>query len=145
MLRLHRLGIGLVALLLTACTHQPPGAVQNHGVVYSYVEAYNQRDLAGMAALMHDEVEWLSIDGSDVTVMARGKADLVTQMEAYFASPQVTQSSIEALVVDGDFRSARERAHWVASDGQTQSQSSLAVYQLEDGLIRRVWYYPASK
>ncbi len=37
--------------------------------------------------------------------------------------------------------SAVETAHW-QSKGQERSQASLSVYEIIDGKVRRVWYYP---
>ena len=35
-----------------------------------------------------------------------------------------------------------KHAEWQA-EGKDKRQSSLCVYELQDGLVRRVWYYPA--
>ncbi len=114
-------------------------------IAVAYVEAYNARDLDAMIALMHEDVEWLSIVGSEVSVFAKGKPDLSKQMEEYLASPSVPFSTVEGSVGDGRFVAVREVAHWKNSDGNARSQSALAVYEIVDGLIRRVWYYPATR
>ncbi len=114
-------------------------------VAQSYVEAYNARDLDAMMALMHDEVEWLAIDGSAVQPFAKGKVDLAQQMQSYFASPLATTSTIDGSVIDGRFVAVREIARWTGSDGAPREQSALAVYEIENGLVRRVWYYPATR
>ena len=36
----------------------------------------------------------------------------------------------------------RERAHWIR-DGEELSQTSLAVCEIEDARVRRVWYHPS--
>jgi len=45
--------------------------------------------------------------------------------------------------VNVPYVSVTETANWTATDGTKKSQSSMTVYELEDNLIRRVWYYPA--
>ena len=35
----------------------------------------------------------------------------------------------------------REVAYWLTVDGEL-AQASLAIYEVRDGLIHRVWYYP---
>jgi len=114
-------------------------------IAMDYVAAYNARDLDAMMALMHDEVEWLSIEGSTAVAFAQGKDDLAKQMQSYFASPMVTTSAIDGDVSDGRFIAVREIARWTGSDGEPREQSALAVYEFEDGLVRRVWYYPATR
>ena len=54
------------------------------------------------------------------------------------------RSTVEVYQEVGPYVSVLERAEW-QSDGKTKRQSSLCVYELQDGLVRRVWYYPAAK
>ena len=39
--------------------------------------------------------------------------------------------------------SVRERASWKSKSGEDRSQNAFAIYEVADGLIRRVWYYPS--
>ena len=136
-------GAALLLPALPAWAEQPsPSELQ---VAVSYVEAYNARDLPAMLALMHDEIEWLSVEGSEVLSFASGKEDLGAQMKAYLASPGATFSTVEGSVKDGRFVAVREVAHWTDAEGNARSQSALAVYEVEEGLVRRVWYYPATR
>ncbi|MEP3421359.1 MAG: nuclear transport factor 2 family protein [Erythrobacter sp.] len=121
------------------------GSVTEREVVSAYVEAYNERDLEAMLALMHDEVQWLSVEGDSVAVFANGKADLASQMRDYMASPLATESEIDAGVTDGNFVAVREIARWNNAAGEQREQSALAVYEIEGGLVRRVWYYPTTR
>jgi len=114
--------------------------------VSAYVDAYNARDLEAMIALMHDDVQWLSVEGDTVSVFANGKSNLTEQMRSYISSPIATTSEIDGeATVDGRFVAVREIARWTGQDGALRSQSALAVYEFEDGLIRRVYYYPATR
>lgn len=116
-----------------------------YDVIEAYTDAYNARDVEAMAALMHDDIQWLSIDGADIAVVADGKADLVTQMTGYVASGSATTSTLEGQLADGPYLAVREIARWTGGDGAQAEQSALAVYQVEQGLVRRVWYYPATR
>ncbi len=116
-----------------------------HTVISSYTEAYNDRDVAAMSALMHPDIQWLSVEGDQIVVVADGKADLVAQMTDYVASPSATTSLLGRSVVDGPFIAVQETASWLGADGSTAEQSALAVYEINDGLIVRVWYYPATQ
>jgi len=129
---------------LSAQDHQK--ADPSHAdIVAAYVDAYNAKDLDAMMALMHDEVQWLSVEGDSVEVFANGKADLAAQMKGYISSPASTTSEIDASLTDGRFVAVREIARWTGKDGTERSQSALAIYEIEGGLVRRVWYYPASR
>ncbi len=140
------LGLFIAALVLSASPASAeapaPGELQ---IAVEYVEAYNARDLSAMLELMHEDVEWLSIEGSDVVSFASGKAELAKQMEAYLASPSATFSTVEGSVKDGRFVAVREVAHWTDAEGKARSQSALAVYEIRESLVRRVWYYPATR
>ena len=138
---------GLLALTpVFALAHEEDAPrVSQSEIVAAYVDAYNARDIDAMLALMHDEVQWLSVEAESVSVFANGKADLAAQMREYIASTMVTTSEIDAGFVDGRFVAVREIARWNGQDGEPQEQSALAIYEIENGLVRRVWYYPATR
>ena len=136
--------LGLFAL--TACSTLPPAPLSSKFTVISaYTAAYNDRDVEAMAELMHPDIQWLSVNGDKVDVFANGKADLVAQMTDYVSSPAATTSSLGDIVTDGPYLAVQETARWPRSDGSMGEQSALAVYEVSDGLIRRVWYYPATR
>jgi hypothetical protein len=58
-------------------------------------------------------------------------------MNAYFASRPTVHSTITAAIDGPHFVSFREQI--------TGGDSSLAVYEIRDGLVRRAWYFPAEK
>jgi hypothetical protein len=41
------------------------------------------------------------------------------------------------------FVTVRERAFWTTKGGEERSQAAVAVYEIRDSLVERVWYYPA--
>lgn len=137
---------GLIALCLALvnCTSAPLRAPDTApSIIARYVDAYNARDVDGMAALMHPDIQWLSVEGDEMVVFADGKADLIDQMTAYVGSPQATTSTLHREIINGDYLAVKETASWPKQDGTTGVQSAIAVYELSDGLIRRVWYFPA--
>ena len=140
------------ALLGAALLVESPGATDVAGseaecgsatIIAEYVDAYNARDLEAMSGLMHPDIQWLSVDGASIEIVADGKDDLSAQMRAYMASSAATTSEIGDEIADGCFVAVREIARWAGSDGSERSQSALAVYELESGAVRRVWYYPS--
>ena len=121
----------------------PSDSIAVSPTVATYVDAYNDGDLESMSALMHPDIMWITVDGDTTSVMASGRDDLVAQMTAYIESGAATQSRLSDWATTGRFVSVKETATWDKSDGSVGSQSSIAVYELDENTIRRVWYYPA--
>ena len=137
----------LLALVLTVCaglvSGAPSGAAESRELITSYVDHFNSRDLDALLALAHEDVEWLSVNGAEVTVETRGKEALRASLTSYFASCPSCRSTVEVHQSVGRYVSTVEHAEWKTRAGETKRQSSLAVYEIADGLVRRVWYYPA--
>lgn len=143
----------LTSLLLAANTAAPqpaPASTQQEviptpaveQVVRQYMAAYNQQDVQATLAFLADEITWFSIQGDSVSVQARGKAAFESFLGKYFANNPTSRSEVEQALVLGPFVSIIERATWKAKSGE-QTQASLAVYEVQDGKIRRVWYHAA--
>ena len=64
-------------------------------------------------------------------------------LAGYFKSLPDVRSEMFDITQTGVFVSYRERASWTAKDGKPRAQQALAVYEMRDGLIVRVWYFPA--
>lgn len=125
-------------LMLSAVQAQETPQTQLHDLF----RAYNAHHVEGMLALMTDDVTWLSVTEDSVAVELVGKEALKTYMNTYFKALPSARSGQEGMLVNGRFVTVKERAFW-EQDGETRSQASLAVYEFEDLLIRRVWYYPS--
>ena len=140
--------VGIAAALVFAAI---PGSVNataeeisaQETIISKYTAAYNIRDLELMRAMMHPEIQWIAVEGAKSEIVADGREALVEQMRSYFASPTKTWSTFGDVIENGRFLTLRETAHWQAADGTAKAQSSIAVYEFEASLVRRVWYYPA--
>ncbi len=124
------------ALAASACAQSPEEVVER------YMAAYNAHDVDAMLELVDPGVQWLSVDGDRISVETEGAKALAEAMRGYFEAAPSTRSSIESMMVSGKRVSVRERAHWESS-GQSRSQVALAVYEIADGRIVRVWYFSA--
>lgn len=111
-------------------------------IVRSFIEAFNNHDVGAMATLVDENMVWLSVQGDSVLAEASGREELVRQMEGYFATAPSIRSEAQDLITTGSFVSFRERVYWEGDQGE-QTQASLAVYEIREGLIVHVWYYPA--
>lgn len=134
----------LLMLALVPCMSHGQEAVAPMVVVQSFVRAYNSHDLDELVKLLHEEVSWLAVKDDSVVAEARNRAELLNRLAVYFNEYPNARSVLEQSVVSGPFVSVRERAFW-KQEGRTLSAISLAVYETEDGRIRRAWYYPAEQ
>lgn len=151
----HRIGpslktvmLALASLATSACTLIPdqtsPAAVSPEvEAVESYVSAFNARDLEAMRKLMHQRIQWLSVDGTQIGTVSYGRETLSQDLRGYFETGTDVISTLSGISQNGPYVSTVEAVTWTGENGEAQTQSSLAVYELSgDGLIRRVWYFP---
>ena len=105
-------------------------------VAEALVDAFNQHDPDAMAALVAPDFELYYVDEEGVAGLAvSGPDQLAAEMATYFTSHPSVQSTIAAAIDGPVYTSFREQI--------VGGQSSLAVYEVRDGLIKRVWYFPA--
>ncbi|HWM90277.1 MAG TPA: nuclear transport factor 2 family protein [Thermoanaerobaculia bacterium] len=110
-------------------------------VVDRFMDAYNRHDVEAMLALAHPDIQWLSVDGERISVEASGHEALRDSMTRYFASLPSAGATLEKTMSAGPYVSVVERARWKGDKGE-RSQAALAVYEIREGKVRRVWYYP---
>jgi len=129
---------------LTACvdTLDAETAVPK-SIIMEHVRAFNAGDVEAMAKMQHPDIQWLSVKGNAVSVEVADRDELTRNMTEYFKSPTKVTGTLRDWSVNVPYVSVTETASWTAKDGTKKSQSSLTVYELENNLIRRVWYYPA--
>lgn len=148
-MRLKLILFGYVTpVLLLACSQDVETAPQpskQQQIISDYVQSFNDCDLQAASILMHEEIEWLTITDSAVDATTQGKASLVEALTAYMAKGCSTVSTLSDWSVNGPHIAVKETASWTNADGVFQSQSATAVYEIEDQLIRRVWYFPAHR
>ena len=130
--------------LLSACIDaiDPESAVART-IISEHVRAFNAGDVEAMAKMQHPNIQWLSVRGNNVSVEVNGRNELRQNMTEYFKSPTKVTGVLRDWNVNVPYVSVTETVNWTATDGTKKSQSSMTVYELEDNLIRRVWYYPA--
>jgi hypothetical protein len=112
-------------------------------VLRAYFEAYNRHEPDAVAALLAPKVKWHSLDGDKLSTDGDGREALRTWLAGAFKARPDTRSDFLNIEQTGAFLSVRERASWTAPDGTKSSQQSHSVYEIRDGLIERVWYFPS--
>lgn len=119
----------------------PTGAPET--VIRAQLAAYNAHDVEAMVANVAAGFVYFAVDSDSTEPQLRGREAFHQSMTRYFRSVSGTRAEIEEMFRAGEFIAVRERAYWMES-GRERSQVSLAVYEIRDGLIYRVWYYPAA-
>ena len=111
-------------------------------LVRQLVTAFNGRNISGMLALMDENVEWLTVEGSKVRMETSGKQALRDRMASYFVTCKSCKSSLDWIRKTGTRVLALERATWSTKTG-FKSHASLSVYEFKNSKILRVYYFPS--
>ncbi len=138
---IRSIGVALLLCCVLAPAAMASDATVNERLVRRFVAAFNAQDADAMAALVDDEVEWLSIQGTVIGTETRGREALHKGMRDYFKSCPSCRSRLTQVTRSNSRISAVEVARWVGKDGRRE-QRSLSVYEFESGRIRRVYYFP---
>jgi hypothetical protein len=117
-------------------------ATAAESAVLRYVEAFNRHDVAAMIAQAAPDIRWHALVGDSLVTETVGQAALERELTSYFRSYPTVRSTIGVLSSNGPYVAGRELVQW-EQQGAGKSQASLSVYEIRDGRVRRVWYYPA--
>ncbi len=138
------ISIAFIVLPLMPATAQdaPP---DRSAVLSGFFDAFNAHDVDAMIEWVSDDIRIIYMtetgDSSEVNV-----ADSLAQsMRDHFAALPSAQSEILSFMVDGDHVAVRERASWTDGNGEPRHQSALSVYQIRNGVISVVWYFPETR
>ena len=135
------------ALALAACASIPsaPTPTADHIVIVRrFVDAFNRKDVDGMAALITADAQWLSIDADKIKVEAENRAAIRANMTTYFQSCPNCTSQVTQITTTPNRVSTVEIASWQTPTGQ-KSQTGFAVYEFDGNLIKRVLYFPEER
>lgn len=139
----------------TASKTDAPAAAGPRRILDSYARAVNEKNTAILAAIVTPDVQWLSVSGGEAKTEVEGRQRLVEWTAAYFENMPTVRSRVEGPIAGawadldgkspGRYIAAREHVAWKGKDGSERRQSALVVFELDKGLIRRVWYFPTEK
>ncbi len=135
---------GLIALgtLSGGAPLRAQAPTPQEAVVRQFVEAFNRKDLDGLLALADTGISWISVIGDSTRVEVHGQPGLRVSLESYFQSFPSASSTLESVRGVNRWVSAWERSTRDTPEGP-RIQLSLSVYEVQDGRVRRVYYYPA--
>lgn len=109
--------------------------------VTGLMSAFNNHNPDQMREYWHADVTWIEVSGDGASVITSSADQLYNELVVYFETFPSVRSSLENVSVNGDFVSAVERPVW-EEDGERKSQASFVVYEIDDGKVKRFWYFP---
>jgi len=109
-------------------------------VVSRQVEAYNERDLEGFLSTYAEDAQ--IFDAVTGGRMMNGHQDMSLRYSALFGGSPRLHAEIAQRTTLGRFVVDLERVAGIGPDGR--SIESIAVYEVLDGLIRKVWFFDPS-
>ncbi len=112
-------------------------------VLRAYLDAGNRLDADAVAALCAENFAWLNVEGDKLTPEVQGRAALHEWLVGYYKKLPSARSEFLSIEQAGPFLTVRERASWENKEGKRLSQQALGIYEIRDGLIQRVWYFPS--
>jgi len=137
--------VAMIATLSGCATSGSTTERANVRLIQSHVADFNNQDVEGLVANMAEDFVWVQVDGAETAVEASSAEGLRSGMAGYFKAVPSVRSSLEHIHASGSYVVARERVRWTGGDGQERSQASWSVYEVRDGVIHAVWYFPAEQ
>ena len=134
--------VSLLIILQLFLTNAPRAQSTPQNLVLAFIEAYNVQDVDQMLAMVAADIRWMNVDGVRIRLQTVGKEALGSGMRGYFDNLPSARAEVRDIRQLDDFVTVVEAALWEAN-GVAQSQCAISVYQVADGLISNVWYYPA--
>jgi hypothetical protein len=137
-----RVALLILALPIAVEAQQSAKSSPEKDMLAAYFRAYNAHDLDALMQFIDPEFVWFTVTADKTTTEVTGVEALRKGLASYFKSLPSSRSDAEVLGENGPWISVRETARWQSASGP-RAQSSLSVYEVRNGKIRRVWYYPA--
>ena len=106
-------------------------------IVQKQVEFYNNHDLEGFISTYHEDIEIFNF--RDKSLIIQGKSNLPNRYKERFEVQKAHADIVNRMIV-GNVVIDHEHVKYVTSD---EIMKVVAIYQIEDGLIRKVWFIHA--
>jgi hypothetical protein len=123
-------------------TH-PPLATSEAVALRAYYDAYNRHDPEATAAFLAENVKWFGVAGDTQSLDGDGREAVKNWLTGYFNKLPTVKAEVLELRQTGPHLFVHERAAWRGANQKDIRQSAFGIYEIRDGLIQRVWYYPS--
>jgi len=121
---------------------QPPLATPEAIALRAYYDAYNRHDPGATAAFLAENVKWFGVAGDTQSVDGEGREAVKNWLTGYFNKLPTVKAEVLELRQTGPHLFVHERATWRGANQKDLRQSAFGIYEIRDGLIQRVWYFP---
>lgn len=111
----------------------------------TYLDAFNRHDPAAVAAMLSPTVKWFSVDSDKLNLEGDGREAVRLWLTQYFQSQPDVRSEFLSLEQTGILVAVREEVTWTDASRARHRQQSHGVFQIRQGLITHVWYFPAAR
>lgn len=112
----------------------------NSQLILDFLDAHNRHDVDEVISFLAEDGRWMRIDEAMPVTGASDREHLAAGLSAYSASQPSVRSFDRDPQTNGKFVSVVEEVQWTG-DGNNRQQCALAIYEIDDGAIRRVWYF----
>jgi hypothetical protein len=113
-------------------------------LVRRYVAAFNQHDVEATIACVDTAFRWYNIAGDSLQLVMAGRNSQRLALVRYFKAFSDVSSEISGVTANGPWVMVREQIRWTGAKGPAENVA-LAVYEVREGHIRRVFYFPAER
>ncbi|MEO9483978.1 MAG: nuclear transport factor 2 family protein [Ekhidna sp.] len=110
-------------------------------ILEDQIEAFNSKNIDKLVANVSDDFKWYYIGSDTLLLEVDGKPQFKKSMEAYFNQIKNVKSEIAEYAIDGNRISFKEIVKYETISGKMNSASAMAIYEMKDDLIYRVWYF----
>ncbi|HUG09565.1 MAG TPA: nuclear transport factor 2 family protein [Opitutaceae bacterium] len=124
---------------------QAPLATREAIALRAYYDAFNRHEADATAAFLAKDVKWYSVSGDTQSLDGDGRESIRDWLAGYFKKLPDVKSDVLELRQTGSHLFVHERVSWTGADGTAKRASALAIYEVRDELIQRVWYFPAGE
>jgi limonene-1,2-epoxide hydrolase len=133
--------IAVLVVFVGGCASaRAPSTSTPLSVVENYLASLNRRDLLALTAYTTVDVEWYSVVEGERIQEVAGRDALAKSLTQFFDKYAAARWRVESSETVGGRVAVRERSEW-SEGGRAQSRTTLGVYELSDGRIRRITYF----
>lgn len=112
-----------------------------YDIVSEQVLAFNAGDVDRLVDQVSEDFKWYYIGSDTLLLELSGKEQFKANMSGYFSEVKSVHAEISEYAIDGNRMSFKEVVTYETVSGKKGSTSAMAVYEVQNDLIYRVWYF----
>ncbi len=105
------------------------------------IKAFDAKDIDRLVDNVSQDFKYYYVTADELILEVEGKEKFRESMQQYFAADMKVNSVVESYIIQGNKISFKEVVTYTNKEGKRVSASSMGVYQIVDGKIKRSWYF----